>query len=229
MLPVFHQVVRIQLNQAPGSDYEEILRIPLLCRFGKIEGPGDNGNTIYYDDLGVGNGMLVVIEGGYGRVGKEGRGGILPCSLAHIEDSLYLYAPFEGRHEGLGYGCRGKGVGLDVDVCLTVADFFDNGHSTTSIGREVNVGRGVVQDQFCCKGLRAGQKGQNDEKGGDMTPDVSGGQQIRLRIGRCSRHQFLSRSGISVKPSNRLKTQLVQNLHNFQQRGLLVGTGRRRK
>jgi len=81
------------------TDDQEILGVTLLCCLGEVIGTGDNGNAIDYDDPIVGDSVLVINEGGYSRVCKEGRGGVLCGPLAFIGDSLYLYPSSKGRQQ----------------------------------------------------------------------------------------------------------------------------------
>ena len=56
-------ILRVVLGQFLVMDHKKILRIILLCRLGKIEGPSDNGLPVDDHDLVVGDGVLGIYPG----------------------------------------------------------------------------------------------------------------------------------------------------------------------
>jgi hypothetical protein len=64
-------ILQIRLSQFLGMEDEEIFRIVLLCGFGEVKGPSNHSLLVYNHNLVMGNGVLIIDEGGNPGIAQE--------------------------------------------------------------------------------------------------------------------------------------------------------------
>ena len=119
-------------------DDKQVFRVTLFARFCEVEGTSDHGVAVDDDDFVVRDGVLAVDPRWDIRVFQEGGLGVVCGFVGFIENRLYAHAATESLHQSARDRCRSKGIRLDEDELLCVADFLDDGLGASAFGREIN-------------------------------------------------------------------------------------------
>jgi hypothetical protein len=113
------EITDVAINQRPVSlHHQQVFRVLLFCRLGKIEGTGNQGAAVDNDNLVVGNGVCRVDIGRNARMGDKICRGVLCFTLTSIQNGLDPDPALSCLDEGLCDRYTGKRVGLQQDLSM---------------------------------------------------------------------------------------------------------------